>query len=63
MTVKRFMETMKNETTAITFIINCLGTQESYTKQEITKLIEEWGKEEVNIYFMLNTREMVINIK
>lgn len=63
MTVKRFMETMKSETTAITYIINCLGTQENYTKEEAGKLIEEWGKEEVESYYMLNTREMVINIK
>ena len=63
MTIKRFMETMANETTAITFIINCLGTQESYTKEEADKLVWEWGKEEVKSYFMLNTREMMINIK
>lgn len=63
MTIKRFMETMKSETTAITFIINCLGTQESYTKEETDKLIEEWGEEEVESYYMMNTKEMMINIK
>lgn len=63
MTVERFMEVMKNETTAITFIISCLGEYESFTKEEIDKLNRMWGLEEVESYYMLNTREMVINIK
>lgn len=59
MTVKRMTETMEN--TAITFIVNCLGVKESYT--DILSLNREWGKEEVANHFMINTRELMINIK
>ena len=42
------------------YTIKCLNVTETYT--DIDKLIYEWGKEEVSNYYMLNTREMIINI-
>ncbi len=61
MTVDKFMET--TEVKAITVLINYKGTQDWYTSEEMDKLSRDWGLEEVSSYHMMNTREMVINIK
>ena len=45
----------------VTYIVNCLGVTEIYTKETRGKLLRDWGKEDANVFF-LNTRELVINI-
>ena len=46
---------------AITYIVNCLGVTEIYTKETREKLLRHWGKEDASVFF-LNTRELVVNI-
>lgn len=45
----------------VTYIVNCLGVTEIYTKETREKLLRDWSKEDANVFF-LNTRELVINI-
>lgn len=62
--MKNTMESIMKDTRyemACTYIVNCLGTTEIYTRESKGKMIREWGKEEANIFF-LNTREVMINI-
>lgn len=47
---------------ACTYIVNCMGVTEIYTRETKEKLFRDWGKEEANAYF-LNTRELVINVQ
>ena len=46
---------------ACTYIVNCMGVTEIYTRETKDKMFRMWGKEEANVHFM-NTRELVINI-
>lgn len=45
----------------VTYIVNCLGVTEIYTKETREKLLRDWSKEDAKVFF-LNTRELVINI-
>lgn len=47
---------------ACTYIVNCLGVTEVYTRETKRNLFRDWGKEEATVRF-LNTREVVINIQ
>lgn len=46
---------------ACTYIVNCMGETEIFSREQKSKLIRIWGLEEANAYF-LNTREVIINI-
>jgi len=46
---------------ACTYIVNCLGITEIYTRETKDKMIRHWGLEEANVYF-LNTREVMVNV-
>lgn len=46
---------------ACTYIVNCMGETEIFTRETKSKLLRVWGKEEAKVYF-LNTREVVINV-
>lgn len=47
---------------ACTFIVNCMGETEVYTRENKDKMLRHWSKEEATVRF-LNTREVVINIQ
>lgn len=46
---------------ACTYIVNCMGETEIFTRETKDKMIRHWGLEEANVYF-INTRELMINI-
>lgn len=46
---------------ACTYIVNCLGETEVFTRDTKKDLIRIWGLEEASVYF-LNTREVMINV-
>lgn len=46
---------------ACTYIVNCMGVTDIFTRETKDKLFRVWGKEEATVYF-LNTREVVVNI-
>ena len=62
MNVRSFINNMKNMTTAITFLVCWNGYTEVFTKEQLEDLVYLWGAEPVKNYFMVNTREMMINI-
>jgi hypothetical protein len=46
---------------ACTYIVNCMGVTDIFTRETKSKLLRVWGKEEARVHF-LNTREVVINV-
>lgn len=48
--------------TACTYIVNCMGETEIFTRETKDKMFRIWGKEEAVVRF-LNTREVVINVQ
>ena len=62
--MKNTLETIFADTRynmACTYIVNCMGITEIYTRETKDKMFKMWGKEEAVVHF-LNTRELVINI-
>ena len=46
---------------ACTYIVNCMGITEIYTRETKDKMFRMWGEETATVRF-LNTKELVINI-
>ena len=47
---------------ACTYIVNCMGETEIFTRENKNDMIRIWGLEEATVHF-LNTREVIINIQ
>lgn len=48
---------------ACTYIVRCMGETEIYTRENVDKMIRDWGKEEATIRFRaVNSNEVVISI-
>lgn len=47
---------------ACTYIVNCMGETEIFTRETKNNLFRIWGKEEATVRF-LNTREVIINVQ
>lgn len=61
MIVQKWVTNNINRYKKCAITINCLNTLETYTDWD--KLIQNWGREEVDHYYAVNTREVVIDIK
>lgn len=61
MTVSKIFEDSRYEM-ACTYIVNCLGETECFTRETKRDLFRIWGEEECTVRF-LNTRELQINIQ
>ena len=48
---------------ACAYIIRCIGETEIYTRENVYKMIRDWGEEEATIRFRaVNSNEVVITI-